>query len=173
MYNNKEMNSQHENKIEICSVPTYKVIYEKAKKFYINVSEIEEYLQKDRQFHENFNEHDVLKLALDLDKILKHNKTASFESICNDVCSYLNVTMNDISYTTNFSAIDGSHHIVIPKYHMKSNAQKVFWTEFKRRYNYGHEIDANIFGRKGWFRLPNQTKEQKKSTEHVIQKGNL
>ena len=173
MYSNKEMNSQHENKIEICSVPMYIVPYEKAKKFYINVSEIEEYLQNDRQFHERFNEHDDLKLALDLDKISKHNKTDSLESICYDVCSYLNVTMDDISYTTNFSAIDGSYHIVIPKYHMKSNAQKVLWTEFKRQYNYGNEIDANIFGRKGWLRLPNQTKEQKKGTEHVIQKGNL
>ena len=81
--------------------------------------------------------------------------------------------MTDISYTTNFSSIEGSHHIVIPKYFMNSTEQKLLWTDFKEQYNYGTEIDANIFGKNGWFRLPNQTKEMVKNTEHIIQNGNI
>ena len=54
---------------------------------------------------------------------------------------------------------------------MKSSDQKVFWKNFREKYGYGKEIDADIFGKEGWFRLPNQTKERIVGTEHIIQKG--
>ena len=81
--------------------------------------------------------------------------------------------MTDISYTTNKSILDGSHHIVIPKYYMKSEEQKIYWAEFVKKYNSGKEIDYGIFGKDGWFRLPNQTKEGEVGTAHIIQHGNL
>ena len=161
------------SKIEICSVPTYKKNYEKATKHYISVPDIETYLSIDNQYHERLDVNDKLKLSIDLDHITRTNKNASFDMICNDICKYLNISMTDISYTTNFSSPEGSHHIVIPKYFMNSTEQKQLWTDFKEKYNYGNEIDANIFGKNGWFRLPNQTKEGVKDTEHIIQKGNI
>ena len=161
------------SKIEICSVPTYKKNYEKATKHYISVPDIETYLSIDNQYHERLDVNDKLKLSIDLDHITRTNKNASFDMICNDICKYLNISMTDISYTTNFSSLEGSHHIVIPKYFMNSTEQKQLWTDFKEKYNYGNEIDANIFGKNGWFRLPNQTKEGVKNTEHIIQKGNI
>jgi hypothetical protein len=161
------------SKIEICSVPTYKKNYEKTTKHYISVPDIETYLSIDNQYHERLDVNDKLKLSIDLDHITRTNKNASFNMICNDICKYLNISMTDISYTTNFSSLEGSHHIVIPKYFMNSTEQKQLWTDFKEKYNYGNEIDANIFGKNGWFRLPNQTKEGVKNTEHIIQKGNI
>jgi hypothetical protein len=161
------------SKIEICIVPTYKKTYEKATKHCISVSDIETYLSIDKQYHERLDVNDKLKLSIDLDHITRTNKNASFDMICNDICTYLNITMKDISYTTNFSSLEGSHHIVIPKYFMNSAEQKLLWTNFKEQYNYGTEIDANIFGKNGWLRLPNQTKEMVKNTEHIIQNGNI
>ena len=44
---------------------------------------------------------------------------------------------------------------------MNSTEQKLLWTDFKEQYNYGTEIDANIFGK------------MVKNTEHIIQNGNI
>ena len=66
----------------------------------------------------------------------------------NNICDFLKVDISDISYTTNFSVESGSHHIVIPKFCMKSSAQKSMWAKFKKQYNYGKEIDSDIFTRK-------------------------
>ena len=103
----------------------------------------------------------------------QHNQDITFDKIINNICKYVNVTTDEISYTTNFSVSTGSHHIVIPKYYMKSSDQKVFWKNFREKYGYGKEIDADIFGKEGWFRLPNQTKERIVGTEHIIQQGRL
>jgi hypothetical protein len=56
---------------------------------------------------------------------------------------------------------------------MASKDQKVFWANFRKKYNYGKEIDAEIFDKEGWFRLPNQTKQGQDGTEHIIQKGEM
>jgi phage/plasmid-associated DNA primase len=57
---------------------------------------------------------------------------------------------------------------------MKSSIQKDYWTIFCKKYGYGKEIDVNnIFNKKIWFRLPNQTKEGVKGTEHKIQVGEI
>ena len=78
-----------------------------------------------------------------------------------------------MTQTSSFFVTTGSHHIVIPKYYMKSSDQKVFWKNFREKLGYGKEIDADVFGKEGWRRLPNQTKERIVGTEHIIQQGKL
>ena len=168
---------------EICQVPTYKeFVYEFnpikpylkiAKKTIKPIDTINAILLNDLQLHERLNENDLLKLSVDIDKLTEKNKNATLETVFHDICEYVGVTMNDISYTTNFSVESGSHHIVIPKYYMISSNQKIYWKEFREKYGYGKEIDADIFGKNCWFRLPNQTKEGKEGTEHIIQKGEI
>jgi len=158
---------------EICAVPTYKTKYLDSKKFIKTISDIEDYLERDNQFHERLGKEDLLKLAVDVDNLTEHNPNATLEGILNDICEYVGVNLDEISYTTNYSKTSGSHHIVIPVYFMKSSTQKTYWQTFQARYGYGKEIDAGIFNKEGWFRLPNQTKEGIKGTEHIIIKGEI
>jgi len=158
---------------EICQVPTYKVKYEISKKSIKPIETINTILLNDLQLHERLFENDLLKLSVDVDKLTDKHIDASLENVFKDICEYVGVTMNDISYTTNFSVKSGSHHIVIPKYFMESTYQKLYWKEFREKYGYGKEIDADIFGKNGWFRLPNQTKEGVEGTEHIIQQGQI
>ena len=156
---------------EVCQVPNYKVYYENSLKSTKPIDSIISLLNNDLQLHERLGKSDNLKLAVDIDKMTQHNQDITFDKIINNICEYVKVTIEEISYTTNFSISTGSHHIVIPKYYMKSSDQKVFWKNFREKYGYGKEIDADIFGKEGWFRLPNQTKERIAGTEHIIQKG--
>jgi len=158
---------------EICKVPTYKKTYEASNKIIKPIGELCSYLENDSQFHERLNKDDSLKLSVDIDKMKVHNLEATFEKIINDICDYVKVESGDISYTTNFSVETGSHHVVIPKYYMKSSEQKIFWKHFRNKYGYGKEIDADIFDKSGWFRLPNQTKEGVAGTQHIIQQGRI
>ena len=158
---------------EICKVPTYKVNYENSKKITKPINALCEYLQQDFQAHERLNKDDMLKLSVDIDKLKLHNPTANFNTIVADICKYVNVEPSDISYTTNYGVESGSHHIVIPKFCMKSSEQKAFWKRFRDTFSYGKEVDADIFDKSGWFRLPNQTKEGVAGTEHIVQTGKL
>lgn len=158
---------------EICQVPSYKINYANSKKITKSIETISAVLNTDLQFHERLGKNDNLKLSVDVDKLRLHNPSGSLENIFNNICDFLKVEMNEISYTTNFSVETGSHHIVIPKYFMNSTEQKELWKEFKNIYKYGKEIDADVFGKDQWFRLPNQTKEGVENTEHIIQNGEL
>lgn len=158
---------------EICQVPNYKVNYANSKKVNKSIESVTAILIEDFQFHERLGKNDDLKLAIDVDNLRQHNPTETLENILNNICNFLKIELSDISYTTNKSKETGSHHIVIPSYYMKSSKQKKLWYKFRTKYNYGKEIDADIFDKEGWFRLPNQTKEGVEGTEHIIQKGEL
>jgi len=158
---------------ELCSVPSYKINYTNTKKINKPISVIETVLITDLQLHERLYKNDDLKLSIDVDKLRIHNPDEKLENIFYNLCDFLHINESEISYTTNFSIDSGSHHIVIPKYYMNSTKQKQLWYEFRNQYNYGKEIDADIFGKDGWFRLPNQTKERIAETEHIIQRGEL
>jgi hypothetical protein len=158
---------------EICQVPTYKVKYEKSKKMIKPIESINDILLNDLQLHERLNKNDLLKLSVDIDKLTENNETATREKVFEDICEYVGINMNDISYTTNFSVESGSHHVIIPKYFMKSADQKKYWYNFRTKYGYGKEIDVGVLGKNTWFRLPNQTKEGKEGTEHIIQQGEI
>ena len=158
---------------EVCQVPNYKVNYQNSKKIHKPIELINSVLNTDLQLHEHLTKNDNLKLSVDVDKLRLHNPSVTLDNVIDNICLFLNVNKLDISYTTNFSVETGSHHIVIPKYFMNSNEQKKLWYKFRTQYKYGKEIDADIFGKDGWFRLPNQTKEGVKNTEHIIQQGKL
>ena len=158
---------------EICQVPNYKVNYANSKKVKKSIDSVTAILNIDFQFHERLGKNDNLKLAIDVDKLRLHNPSETLENILYNIRDFLKIDLSDISYTTNESIETGSHHIVIPKYFMNSTNQKDLWYEFRTQYKYGKEIDADIFNKEGWFRLPNQTKEGVEGTEHIIQKGEL
>ena len=115
---------------EICQVPNYKVNYETSKKSIKPMDSIVSLLNNDLQLHERLGKNDNLKLSIDVDKLMQ-NPVATLEKVINDICDYVQVSFEEISYTTNFSITTGSHHIVIPKYYMKSSDQKVFWRNFR------------------------------------------
>jgi len=160
--------------LEICEVPNYKVNYSNSKKYENDAAILSDvFLINDNQFHERLRKDDNLILAVDVDKLTLHNPTANLDQILTDVASFIGCRKNAISYTTNFSIETGSHHLTIPQYWMSSKEQKQLWIDFKTKFNYGSEIDAGIFDKDGWFRLPNQTKEGVKGTEHKIQVGEM
>jgi len=157
--------------LEICQVPNYQVNYSKSKKIIKPLDSICAILEQDFQLHERLHKEDKLILAVDVDKLTLHNPNANLEQVLNDISLFIGCEKNEISYTTNFSIETGSHHLSIPKYWMSTKEQKQLWVDFQAKYNYGKEIDAGIFDKDGWFRLPNQTKEGIVGTEHVIQHG--
>ena len=160
--------------LEICQVPNYQVNYAKSKKYEDNAAIISDrFLIDDFQYHERLRKDDNLILAVDVDKLTLHNPSANLDKVLTDVSTYIGCRKKEISYTTNFSVETGSHHLTIPKFWMSSKDQKQLWIDFKTKFNYGPEIDAGIFDKDGWFRLPNQTKEGVPGTEHKIQQGEL
>jgi len=170
---------------ELCQVPTYLVNYDKTKKVYKTINVVGELLNHDFQMHERLHKDDLLKLSVDIDRITEHNPSATFQNILKDICEYVGVEHDDVSYTQNIEKVSGSYHVVIPKYYMLSSHQKIFWKQFREKFGYGKEIDTDIFDKDGWFRLPNQTgvvmekdctgkfvvKENK--TAHTLQQGCL
>jgi phage/plasmid-associated DNA primase len=158
---------------ELCLLPHYRVNYENSKKCNQPIHKLAKVLQSDLQLHERLHKTDILKLAGDIDKFKKHNPSLTLEKLFNDISEFLNIDVNEICFTTNFSVETGSHHFVIPKYYLVSSKQKKLWKSFKEKYHYGDEIDADIFDKEGWFRLPNQTKEGVRGTEHIIQRGTI
>jgi len=159
--------------LEICKVPNYKVNYSKSQKIIKPLDSICALLEQDFQLHERLRKDDNLILTVDVDNLTEHNSNANLEQILNDVSFFIGCQKNEISYTTNFSKETGSHHLTIPKFWMSTKNQKQLWIDFKKKYNYGKEIDSGIFDKDGWFRLPNQTKENIKGTEHIIQQGEI
>lgn len=165
------------NNYEVCKVPTYKINYDNTKKTNKPIDSIVPLLNNDLALHERLHKNDILKLFLDLDNKedeKEPNKIMTpiiLTNVLNDICDYVGVNLEDISYTTNFSVKYGSYHIVITSKHMSSKHQKQFWTTFKQKYNHNY-VDTIVYDRDGWFRLPNQSKENKTETKHIIQKGN-
>ena len=162
------------NTYEICSVPIYKINYDNCKKINKTIDEIKSTLHCDLQFHERLHKDDLLKVFVDIDSLSEKNKNnKTIHDVFNEICEFFDIQHHELSYTTNFYVSSGSHHIVIPKYFMISSKQKIIWESFKNKYGYGNEIDSGIFDKDIWFRLPNQTKEKKENTQHIIQQGNL
>jgi hypothetical protein len=172
---------------EICEVPDYTVIYESSNKLNKPINVLSTLILQDYQLHERLFKNDMLKLAVDIDKLRDYKPDYSFKHVIDDICDYVKIDNNDISFTTNFGVETGSHHVVIPKYCMKASFQKEYWMLFRKKYGYGNEIDGNIFGKEksgGWFRLPNQTGVVKEKIKgkwvvkdvkkpHLIQRGEI
>ena len=87
----------------------------------------------------------------------------------------VDVQSDDIKYTINESK-EGSYHYSIPSMYCSCKKLKEIVgnikTEYEKIYKKDKVIDTSIYS-KHWFRLPNQTKECSKGTEHLIVVGDL
>jgi phage/plasmid-associated DNA primase len=160
------------NNYEVCEVPTYKINYDNTQKTNKPIDSIVALLNNDLALHERLHKTDVLKLFVDVDKYKLYNTNRSLDTILDDICDYVGVTKHKLSYTTNNSVETGSHHIVIPQFFMSNTLQKKYWDIFRQKYNYHRDIDLSVYNCEKWFRLPNQSKDNVKGTEHIILQGN-
>lgn len=159
------------NNYEVCQVPSYKINYDNTQKSVKPIESIVALLNNDLALHERLHKTDTLKLFVDVDKYKQYNPNRTLDIILNDICKYVGITLEDISYTTNTYIETGSHHIVIPQFFMANTLQKQFWNTFREKYNYQKDIDLSVYDCERWFRLPNQLKDNVKGTEHIIVKG--
>lgn len=136
-----------------------------------DIADMSNLLEQKLSYHERIESAKDYRLVVDIDNLFKYVQK-DISEILNDIATYVGVDVESISYTTNFSK-EGSHHFVIPSFHMKGENQKVFWSRFRDEYGYGGSIDTSIYATSKWFRLPNQLKENTNGTEHVIQNGKL
>ena len=159
------------NNYEVCQVPSYKINYDNTKKSIKPIESIVALLNNDLALHERLHKTDTLKLFVDVDKYKQYNPNRTLEIILDDICKYVGITLEEISYTTKTYIETGSHHIVIPQFFMANTLQKQFWNTFREKYNYQKDIDLSVYDCEKWFRLPNQSKDNVKGTEHIIVKG--
>jgi phage/plasmid-associated DNA primase len=151
---------------EIVEVPNYKINYEKSTKHNLGIADAVELIKENYNLHERLYKDDVLKLFLDVDKIETHDSALMIESITSNIKDYLQDPTLEISYTKNNSS--KSYHVVIPKYKMKNELQKLFWEEFKVKYSYNNVIDTGIYYKDQWFRLPHQSTNTKLNFHEVV-----
>jgi phage/plasmid-associated DNA primase len=93
----------------------------------------------------------------------------------------INIEMIDISYTEN-EGVNGSFHYSIPKLYGSCLKIKEIHERFYENYKdifYKKEgdrstkvVDTSIYSNK-WFRYPQQKKENKNNTRHIIKHGNM
>ena len=94
----------------------------------------------------------------------------------------IKIKNSSVSYTINKSKI-GSYHYSIPSIYCSCNKLKEIHTNFLKEYkdifiyknnnnNTVKVIDTSIYSKK-WFRYPNQTKENKINTKHIIIVGKI
>jgi hypothetical protein len=136
-----------------------------------DIVEMSNLLEQKLCYHERIENAKHYRLVVDIDNLFKYVKK-DISEILNDIATYVGIDIESISYTINHSK-EGSYHFVIPTYHMKGENQKVFWAGFRDKYGYGGSIDTSIYATGKWFRLPNQLKEKKDDTEHVVKNGKL
>ena len=161
--------------LKIYSVPNYKITPEATKCTEATIQSIITDLKSDKQFHERIQADSLIKLNIDLDGYsIKTFRTQFKEYLYNELG--LSVSLKDFKYTTNTAKVN-SHHVVIPGFYGKSITLKAIFKDFRLKYaNDSKSIDVSHLGvgESGqWFRLPNQTKEGKKGTEHIIKEGKL
>jgi len=94
---------------------------------------------------------------------------------------YYDIEINDedIMYTSN-KGKEGSYHYSVPKYNCTASKQKEMNGNFFKKHadEFYNKIDNEISIDRGvyttrFFRYPNQLKENKKDSEHIIKKGEI
>ena len=176
------------NSLKIYSVPTYKTTIEKAENITGDINTLLSEVKKDKQYHERILYDSLIKMNIDLDGYDIDTFRIQFKEYLYNVLG-LSVEIQDFKYTFNSGSIYNtgkkkgekkpSYHVVIPQFYGSSYVIKAIFEDFKKSLNLSKEeattIDAYM-GATGtgiWFRLPNQTKEGKKGTEHIIKNGKL
>jgi len=153
---------------------------------YINIS-IEKILKKlntDHGYHLRLKKKGTYILYLDVD-----NYKGSINELLNIFIHFfkkyynLELKIEDIKYTQN-EGDNTSYHITIPRYHCSILKQHDIWKHLldlykddkKFVYKEGDKIcktiDLSVYCNK-WFRLPNQSKEGKENSRHIIKNGEL
>ena len=144
--------------------------------------ELKKLLKSDNGYHLRIKKNISYIFFGDCDGYKDNNPISFFNLLISFLNEHYNIkiTLDDISYTINKSKI-GSYHYSIPKYYASTAKLKEIHENFFYKYNdifnyYDEEhklqkvIDTTIYSDK-WFRYPNQTKEGKEKTEHIIEKG--
>ena len=141
-------------------------------------------LKSDNGYHMRIQKNNSYIFFGDCDYYKDNEPIKFFELLTSFLNKFYNIklTIDDISYTINKSKI-GSYHYSIPKYYASTAKLKEihenFFNQHKDIFNYydsnnklNKVVDSGIY-KDGWFRYPNQTKEAKENTEHIIEKGNI
>jgi len=164
------------NKYTVDGLPTakgYPTI--KAKLFESStIKDIYIELKNDKQYHERLKADQQLKLNIDLDGFELDTFIETFPIWFKEEFD-IDIDEFDFKYTQNQSK-DNSHHVVIPKFYGLSSTLKVIMNAYKNKYEYSTAVDVGHLGvgKSGkWFRLPSQTKEGAKGTEHIIKRGKM
>jgi hypothetical protein len=162
----------------------------KTKKFIENgyeeysLKELKKILKIDNGYHLRIQKNNFYILFGDCDGYKDNNPITFFNLLISffNECYKIKITLNDISYTINKSKV-GSYHYSIPKYYASTAKLKEihenFFCKYSDIFNYYDDeqklqkvIDTTIYTDK-WFRYPNQTKEGKAKSEHIIEKGKI
>lgn len=178
---------ESEKLYKIYALATYKV-----NKTFINdryeeyeIEEICDILeQTDKGYHERILEEGTYKLFGDLDNYVDKiddfiGKYVKFMKSLN-----INIDKKDFKYTTN-EKNPFSYHFVISKYYGSCKKLKEIHQEFYQYMNDNDDLwrtyqkengkkigDTSIYANH-WFRLPNQSKEQKHDVRHIIKVGEM
>jgi phage/plasmid-associated DNA primase len=148
------------------------------------LKDLEKILLKNNNYHCRIQKNNYYIFFGDCDYYKDNDPIKFFGLLISFMDKYYNIkiTIDDISYTINKSKL-GSYHYSIPKYYTSTTKLKEIHENF---FNYHKDIfsyydsnkklnkvvDSGIY-KDGWFRYPNQTKEGKENTEHIIEKGNI
>lgn len=122
-------------------------------------------------YHELLEGKNLIKFVIDVDQDIKKEFTPPIDEILKNLKIFLNskeigIKKKDIKYTKNKSR--PTYHIVIPKINVLCFNLKYLILEFITIHpEYAKFIDKSLYGESKLFRLPYQSKEHKKNTEHI------
>jgi len=179
----KPILKNEEKKYVIYNIKKYKDwLKEKIDKDYetVSVEELLELLNKKRGYHLRCNPSKKYILYGDVDHYKKgfNNFKELYIPFMRDHYD-IEIKDEDIMYTSNRGK-EGSYHYSIPKYNctaskqkeMNENFFKKYLNEFYNKKDNETSIDRGVYTTR-FFRYPNQLKENKKDTEHIIKKGSI
>ena len=111
---------------------------------------------KDDSYHIRINAEEDVVFFGDLDH---YTDPIKFENFLNDLSADLEIKKDDIKYTLSEKENEYSYHFSVPKVQTNLETLKMFFNNAKYGKS-GYDVDLSVYCNK-WFRLPNQTNEQK------------
>lgn len=161
------------NSTIITNILSYEQL-KKEDKVYDDIETVKKLLSTHNNYHFKYdeNENEEFTLYLDIDKGADNftiDDFIEFFSIFINEKYGFEIEKDDIKYTRNFSK-KISYHISIPK--IKAKVSDMLSMAKYINKNTSFKLDTNVYNHE-YFRCPNQMKENKKGTEHIIQYGKL
>ena len=156
--------------LEIFSVKTYKMFHDKIKMKTGNINKIcNEVSTKNKAYHLKLNMDDNVILFGDIDHIENEER---FLNIKSALCDYFDI--EGVDYTKSIKENELSYHWSFNAYFTTVKNLKNHMLKFKKlhpEFN-DNQIDTSIYKENSWFRLPNQTSEDK-PFNHIIIEGEM